>query len=131
MHRPHKFPDAISAVKFISWTDTFRSRGESQPMVYFRRSGLHHRGFGHGGRHDTGARISLLRSGAAKVGSYYDMGLHGLVFRHYFPMVFLGLFTGLFGARDKRLHWRSQALWSDEHARCPESWLAVDSGIIV
>ena len=59
-------------------------------MVHFRRSGLHHRGFGHGGGHDTGARISLLRSGAAKVCSYYDMGLHGLVFRHYFPMVSLG-----------------------------------------
>ena len=119
MHNPHEFPVSISAVKFRISTDMSHSRGESQPMVHFRRSGLYHRGFGHGGGHDTGSRIPLLWSGAAKVCSDHDMGLHGLVFRHHFPMVFLGLFSGLFGTRKERLYWRSQALWFNEYTRRP------------
>ena len=100
-------------------------------MVRPRRPSIYHCSFGYGRGHDTRAGISVLRFGAAKVGLDDDMGLHGFVLRHYLSMVSLGLFTGIFGTRDKRLYRRSQSLRFNQHPWCPQPRLAIDSGIAV
>ena len=111
----------------IPLTAPTTSYGKSESMVHLRRSGLHHRGFGHGGSHDTGAWLLVLRPGATKVGPEHDLGLHGQFFHHHLPMVLLGLFFGIFSSRHQRLHWRSEPFRSYQHSRRTESWLALDS----
>jgi len=88
-----------------SQTDWMRSGRESEPMVRPRRPSLPHRGFGHGGGHDTRPGLPLLRPSTKKIGFDDDMGLHGKLLRHHVPMVFLGLLSRLFSAGHERLHW--------------------------
>ncbi len=76
-------------------------------MVRPRGSSIHYRSFGDGRGHDTRTRISILGTGTAKVCLNDDMGLHGFILGYYLPMVPVGLFTGILGARDERFHWRS------------------------
>ena len=109
-------------------TDNTSSRREFEPMVRSRRSSVHYHRLGYGRGHDTRAGISVLGASTTKVCFDHDMGLHGLLLRHHLPMVPLGLFTGIFCTREKRFHWRSQPLWSDQHSWCPKSWLTIDSG---
>ena len=104
---------------------------ESESMVRPRRPSIHYHSLGYGRGYDTRTRISVLGIGTAKVCIDHDMGLHGFILSHYFSMVPVGLFTGILGTRDKRVHWRSQSLWSDQHPWCPQPWLAIDSGIAV
>lgn len=107
------------------------SGGESESMVCPWRSSVHYCRFGYGGGHDTRPRISLLGAGEEEIRSDHALGYHGLILCHHIPMVFLGLFARLFGARNKRLYWRSQALWLNQHTRCSEPWVAVDSGVAI
>ena len=118
------------ATSSISADNPF-SRRESESMVRPRRPSIHYHSFGHGRGHDTRTGISVLGVGPAKVCLDNDMGLHGFILRHYLSMVPVGLFTGILGTRDKRFHWRSQSLWSDQHPWCPQPWVAIDSGIAV
>lgn len=105
------------------------SGGKSEPMVFPGGPSLHHCRFGNGRGHDTRPRISLLGSGKEEIRSDHALGHNGLLLYHHIPMVLLGLFPGVFGTRDKRIHWRSEALWLDQHARCAESWIAADSRV--
>ena len=102
------------------------SRGKFKPMVCSRRSSVHYCRFRHGSGHDTRSRISVLGAGKEKIRSDHALGYHGLLLRRHISMVLLGLFTGIFGTRNKWFHWRSQAFWLDQHPRCPESWLTLD-----
>ena len=123
--RDHDLSPSIKL--FIQLTFATTSYGKSESMVHLGRSGLHHRGFGHGGSHDTGPWILVLRPGAKKVSPEHDLGLHGQFFHHHLSMVLLGLFFGVFGTRYQRLHWRSEPFRAYQHSGCTESWLALDS----
>ena len=107
------------------------SRGKSQSMVCPWRPSVHYCRFGHGGRYDTRPRISVLGAGKEEIRSDHALGYYGLLLRHHIPMVLLGLFPSIFGTRNKRLYWRSEALWFDQHAWCSESWVAIDSRVAV
>lgn len=74
-------------------------------MVSIGRPGLHPRGFGHGVGHGTGSWLSLLRSGTKKVCPVHDLGLHGLEFYRYVPMVLLGLLFGFLTLGNERIYW--------------------------
>lgn len=89
--------------------------GEFKSMVFARRPGIHPRGFGHGGGHDTRSGLPLFRIGPKKVGPDHDLGLHDEFLRHHLSMVLLGIFAGVLRPRDERFHWRSQALRPDVH----------------
>ena len=104
------------------------SKGKSEPMVLFRRSSLHPHLIGNGVGDDSGTRLSLLGSGAKKIGPEHDLCVHGLHGGHHLPMVLLGIFLGLFCAGHKWFHWGSEALWFDQHAGCSESRVSADSG---
>ena len=80
------------------------SGGKLESMVLVWRPSLHHRGFGHGGGHDTWSRLSLLWSCAKKVRSEYDLGLHELFLHHHVSMVFLGVFVGILSPGHERIH---------------------------
>lgn len=117
----------VNNKRMIPLTVPTTSYGKSESMVHLGRPGLHHHCLGHGGGHDTGAWIFVLRPGAKKVGLEYDLGLHGQLFNHHLPMVLLGLFFGIFSPRYQRLHWRSEPFRSYQHSGCTESRLALDS----
>ena len=118
------------ATSRISANNSF-SCGESESMVRPRRPSIHYRSFGYGRGHDTRTGISVFGIGTAKVCLDDDMGLHGFFLRHYLSMVPVGLFTGILGTRDERVHWRSQSLWFNQHPWCSQPWLPLDSGIAV
>ena len=103
------------------------SGGKSKSMVYHWRPSVHYRRFSHGSGHDTRPGIPLFGAGKEEIGPHHALGYHGLLLRHHISMVFLGLFAGIFRTRNKRFHWRSEALWLDQHPRCAEPWVAVDS----
>lgn len=105
-------------------TDILYSHRKSEPMVSVRRPSVHHRGLGHGAGYDSWPRIPLLRTRTKEVGFEHDLGLYGIILRHHFPMVLLGLFVGFLAHSNERLHWRSSTLWSHEYTRCPESWVS-------
>ena len=95
-------------------------------MVPVRRSGVHHRGLGHGVGHDTRTRLPVLGPCTKEIGAQFDLGLYGIFLHHYVPMVLLGLLAGFLRQRDQRIHWRPQTLWPHEYARCAKSWLSSD-----
>ena len=89
----------------MNLADTGCSRGESESMVFPWGPSVYHYRLRHGRGHDTRTRISLLGAGTEEIRSDHDLGYHGLLLRHYVPMVLLGLFASVFGTRDKRFHW--------------------------
>lgn len=109
----------------------YSSRGESQSMVCPWRPSVHYCRFGHGVGHDTRPRFSLFGASKEEIRSDHALGHHGLLLCHHFPMVLLGLFAGIFGTRNKRLYRRSEAFRLDQHARCSESWVAIDPRVAV
>ena len=109
----------------------YPSGRKSKSMVLPWRSSLYSRCFGHGGSHDTGARIPLLRLGPEEVRSDDDLGYHGLVLCHHISMVLLGLFAGIFSTGDERLYWRSEAFWLDQYPWRSKSRVPADSGAAV
>ena len=74
-------------------------------MVSIRRSGVHHRGFGHGAGHDTRTGLPIFGPCTKKVGTQYDMGVYGLFHRCHIPMVLLGLFASFLFFGNERIHW--------------------------
>lgn len=84
-------------------------------MVQSGRPSLHHRGLGHGARHACRPGLSILWSGATEIGTQHDIGLHGLLHRHDFSVVLLGLLVSVFIVGKERLHWRSYPFWPDEY----------------
>ena len=95
-------------------------------MVPVRRSGVHHRGFGHGVGHDTRARLLVFGPCTKKIGTQHDLGLYGLFHHRHVPMVLLGLLAGFLLHGNERIHWRPKTLWPDEYPRCAKSWLTPD-----
>ena len=122
---------AARSIEQRQLTNERSSRGKSKSMVFFGGPSVHHCRVGHGVSHDTRPWIPLFGPGEEKIRSDHALDYHGLLLRHYISMVLLGLFAGIFGTRNKRLHWRPQALWLDQHARRSESWVAIDSGAAV
>ena len=100
---------------------TFSSHRESEPMVHFWRSSLHHCGLGHGGGNDSGAGLPVLGTGKTEVCIVDDLGLHGQFLSHHIPMVFLGLLARLLSFRHERLHRGLEALWIDVHLGSTQS----------
>jgi len=92
-------------------------------MVRPWRPGVHHRFVVHGPAHDSGARLPLLWTRTAEVGTFYDMGVHGFFLRNCFPMVFLGLLAGLQPFRNQWIHWKSGKLRSEGCAWNALTWL--------
>lgn len=104
------------------------SHGELESMVPIRRSGVHHRGFGHGVGHDPRTRLPLFRPCTKKISTQYDLGLYGLFHYRHIPMVLLGILAGLFSHGKERIHWRPSTFWSYEYTGCAESRLSPDPG---
>ena len=96
------------------------SHNKPQSMVPVGRSSLHYRGFGHGLAHDPWAWLPILRPRAAEICPEYDLGMHGFLLGHHFPMVFLGLLSCVLEYW-VCLHWRSSPLWTPEHIGGTES----------
>lgn len=99
---------------------------EFESMVRPRGPSVHYCRFSHGSGHDTRPWISVLGAGEEEIRPHHALGYHGLLFRHHVSMVLLGLFAGVFGTRNKRIHWGPETLRLDQHPRCPESWVAVN-----
>lgn len=118
---------SCSDIRTMQVADTRSSGGKSKSMVHHWRPRVHYRRFSHGSGHDTRPGVSLLGVGEEEIRPDYALGYHGLLLRYPFSMVLLGLFAGIFCARNKRFHWRPEALWLDQYPRCAESWVAVDS----
>ena len=100
-------------------------------MVFPWGPSVYHYRVRHGRCHDTRVRISVLGASKEEIGSHHALGHDGLIFRHHLPMVLLGLFSGIFRPRNKRVHWRPKAFWLDQYARRSQSWLATDTGVAV
>lgn len=98
-----------------------RSKHQSESMVRCRRSSLHNSGFGHGAGYDTGFGLPVLWPRTAEVCFEHDMGMYGLFLRDHIPMVFLGIFLGVFAYGKEWLYWRPTALWLDEYIRSTKS----------
>lgn len=123
----HPSPPSCSDSATTELANKPSSCGKSKPMVFPRRSSVHYCRFGHGAGHDTRSRLSVLGASKEKIRSDHALGYHGLLLCRYISVVLLGLFAGIFGTRNERIYWRSQAFWLDQHPRCPEPWVAVDS----
>lgn len=91
------------------------SRRKPESMVRSGRPGIYPRLIMYGPSHDSRPGLPLLRTRAPKVCPVHDLGLHGLILSHRFPMVLLGLLAGIQLVRHKRIYWEPGAFWSDEH----------------
>ena len=124
---PPLLPPSCSNICTMQVANRRSSGGKSKSMVLHWRPSVHYRRFSHGSGHDTRPGIPLFGAGEEEIRPHYALGYHGLFLRHHISMVLLGLFARIFRTRNKRFHWRSEALWLDQYPRCAESWVAVDS----
>ena len=99
---------------------------KSEPMVSGRRSSVHLDRVRYGPGHDTRPWLPLLRPLEEEVRSELDVGLLRLFLRHHLPVVFLGLFLGLFEYWYQRLHWRLDAFWTQGNFGVSESGFTAD-----
>lgn len=103
------------------------SRREPKPMVRSRGPGLYHRLLVHGPAYDPRPGLPILGIGAQEIGSFHDLGVHGLFLHHRLPMVLLGLFAGVQPDSYKWLHRQPGCLWAQRRAGNAFPGLATDT----
>ena len=85
-------------------------------MVSIRRSGVYHRGLGHGTADDTRPGLPLFGPGEEEISAEHALGNNGIFLRHHISVVLLGLFAGILDYGNEWLHWRFASLWSGKYA---------------
>ena len=95
-------------------------------MVSPWRSGLHHRGLGHGPGHGTGTRVPILRTCKKKIRVVDDLGMYGFYERYNIPVVLVGLFISFLAIWKEWFYWGLEALGFTSHSGSTQSRITFD-----